>query len=248
MNMRTFRLLVICLVTVLGLVSCGNDKNEENNENNVYFVKSITVTVGEDSQKYTFAYDNDKLSKITYLNYWGETNEVIFSYPSATKINIKSVNREDELTLDASNLVSKRTSSESEISTSYSFSDGYLSNETYSAESYGYSWSNGNLTTSKYTLVDEQGSVVSNSSTSIEYSDVKNNTNVDLYLWLERDGQDFCGFLALNQFIKNVSKNIPSSVKDNDKAPVSITTSLDDKGRPSKLEYNGAIYTFEYNN
>jgi len=65
---------------------------------------------------------------------------------------------------------------------------------------------------------------------------------------LERDGQDFCGFLALNQFIKNVSKNIPSSIKDNDKAPVSITTSLDDKGRPSKLEYNGAIYTFEYNN
>lgn len=246
--MRTFRLLAVCLVAVLGLVSCGNDKKEENKENKTYFVKSITMTVGGESKKYSFEYDNDKLSKITYVDYFGDSDEFTFSYPSATKVNIKSVEREDEITLDASNVVSTRTSSESDFATSYTFSNGYLSNETYSAESYTYSWSNGNMTTMGYTIVNEQGSVLSSSSTAIEYSDVTNNTNLDLYIWLERDGQDFCGFLALNQFIKNVSKNIPSSVKDNDNAPVSIKTSLDDKGRPSKLEYDGAVYTFEYNN
>ena len=243
--MKTLKFWALSLVAVLGLYSCGNDKNEENK---VYLVKSITITVGEDSQKYTFAYDNDKLSKITYLDYFGETNEVTFSYLSETKVNIKSEKREDEITLDASNVVSTRESSETNYSTTYSYTDGYLSSENWSGETYSHSWSNGNMTKSNYTLVTAEGEELANSSIAIGYSDVKNNTNLDLYLWLEKDGQDFCGFLAMSQFIKNVSKNIPNSVKNNDNEPVSITTTLDDKGRPSQLNYDGAIYTFEYIN
>ena len=246
--MKTLKFGALCLVAVLGLYSCGNDKNEENSENKVYLVKSITITEGEASQKYTFAYDNDKLSKITYLDYFGETNEVPFSYLSDTKVDIKSEKREDEITLNASNVVSTRESSATSYSATYFYTDGYLSSENWSAEIYDHLWSNGNMTTSNYTLITEEGKELLSSSIAIGYSDVKNNTNLDLYLWLEKDGQDFCGFLAMSQFIKNVSKNIPSSVKDNDKEPVSITTTLDDKGRPSQLNYDGAIYSFEYIN
>ena len=56
--MKTLKFWALSLVAVLGLYSCGNDKNEENKENQTYFVKSITMTVGGESKKYSFEYNN----------------------------------------------------------------------------------------------------------------------------------------------------------------------------------------------
>ena len=237
--MKTLKFLAVCLVALLGLHSYGS------NGNDVDFVKSITLTVDEDSEKYSFAYDDDKISKITFVDFEGEASEVTFSYPSETSVNVKANGREDVITM-TENGISERsisyTKDGSTASATYSFADGYFVQETWSStEVYGYAWSDGNLTTVTYDL-----ETLLNSETDIEYSDIENNTNLDIYLWLYRDGQDLFGFIAQNQFIKNVSKNIPSLVKIDDDEPISIESTLDDKGRLSQLVYNGVTYTFEY--
>ena len=122
----------------------------------------------------------------------------------------------------------------------YSFVDGYLSKISWNENgSIVYAWSNGNLTTIKDTYIYDDGKEEETST--IAYSDIENKTNIDFCLWLD-DAEP----IYTIQFMKNVSKNIPSSVKYGTGALSIISTTLDEKGRPSKMEYDECTYTFEY--
>ena len=251
--MKTFKFLALCLVGVFGLYSCSNDDKDEKKEeqNKVYLVKSIKLTWGDGSQSQTnFSYENGKLVKVTDIYSNGETSWYSLSYPSTTTINYMDSDGDDGvITLDASeNVISKAelTWFDEEdgywvnAKASFSFWDGNLT--TFKPEEddvYTYSWSEGNLTTSKNVYYDDER-YKHEETTLITYSDVKNNTNIDFYLWFEAEDA-----LLTYQFIKSVSKNVPSSIKD-DYCVSTITTTLDEKGRPSKMVYDGHTYTFEY--
>ena len=112
--------------------------------------------------------------------------------------------------------------------------DGYLSKISWNENgSIVYAWSNGNLTTIKDTYIYDDGKEEETST--IAYSDIENKTNIDFCLWLD-DAEP----IYTIQFMKNVSKNIPSSVKYGTGALSIISTTLDEK------VYDGATYTFEY--
>ncbi len=51
--------------------------------------------------------------------------------------------------------------------------------------------------------------------------------------------------LFSTQFIKNISKNLPSVI-GNDYRSIPLTTTLDEKARPATIEYNECVFTFEY--
>lgn len=248
--MKTVKFLALCLAGVFGFYSCGSDDKDEKKEeqNKVYLVKSFTISEDGDYTKCTITYENNKITKFTYVDFDGDTFGGTFSYPSANSINVKSnVGSEGVVTMDATeNVISKEEGTNSDGDTykgTYSFIDGYLSKESWSENSYDtYTWLSGNLTSSKSTYVFDDGDGKEELVTKIEYSDIENNTNIDLYLWLD-NGFDYAHTI---QFMKNVSKNIPSSVKSGAGAPVVISTTLDEKGRPSKMVYDGTTYTFEY--
>jgi len=242
--MKNFKTMALCLLAVLGLYSCGSDKNDDTKEdaNKVYLVKSLTITEDGDYEKYTLTYDNNKITKITIVDSDGETYGETYSYPSETSINCKSVDGEGVITMDASeNVISKQEGvfEGEQYKYTYSFIDGYFSKEN-SRENYyfTYTWLNGNLTSKKEVF----GGGQYENTTTIAYSDIENNTNIDFYLWLG------CGAdpTYTIQFMKNVSKNIPSSVKTDGGDIKTITTTLDEKGRPSKMVFWDTTYTFEY--
>lgn len=242
--MKTVKFLALCLAGVFGLYSCGSDNKDEKKEekNKVYLVKSIKSTWGDGNQSQTnFSYENGKIVKVTNIYSDGETDWFSLSYPSTTTINYKDSDGDDGvITLDASeNVISKVELTW--FKESFSFLDGNLTTFKYQEvdDVYTYAWSEGNLITSKNVYSDDEG-YKHEETTSITYSDVKNNTNIDFYLWFEEGHA-----LFTNQFIKNVSKNVPSSIKDN-YGISTVTTTLDEKGRPSKMEYDGDTYTFEY--
>ncbi len=247
--MKTVKILTLCLAGVFGLYSCGSDDKDEKKEekNKVYLVKSLTISEGGDHDKYTLVYENDRITNITLVDSDGDTYAETFSYPSATSINCKSVDGEGVITMDATgNVISKEEGTNFDGDTYkgvYSFIDGYLSKESWGENSYDtYTWLNGNLTSLKDTYVFEDGEGKEERVTKIEYSDIENNTNIDFYLWLY-SGANYAYTI---QFMKNVSKNIPSSVKYEEGSPAIISTTLDEKGRPSKMIYDGDTYTFEY--
>lgn len=252
--MKTVKILTLCLAAVFGLYSCGSDDKDEKKEekNKVYLVKSIKEKWGDENPSQTnFSYENGKIIKVTNISSDGGTDWYTLSYPSATTVNYKDSGGDDGvITLDASeNVIStveltwfdEEGGNYVNEKESFSFLDGNLTTFKYQEvdDVYTYAWSEGNLTTSKNVYSDDEG-YKHEETTSITYSDVKNNTNIDFYLCFEEGHA-----LFTNQFIKNVSKNVPSSIKDN-YGISTVTTTLDEKGRPSKMEYNGYTYTFEY--
>lgn len=246
--MKNFKTLALCLLAVFGLYSCGSDKNEDKKEekNKVYLVKSLTITEDGDYEKYTLTYENNKVTKITVVDSYGDSYGETYSYPSATSVNCKFVDGgEGVITMDVTeNVISKQEGTNSDgdrYEGTYSFVDGYLSKESWGENSYDtYTWLNGNLTSTKDTYMYNDGK--EEYITTIAYSDIENNTNIDFYLWLD-GGADPTYTI---QFMKNVSKNVPSSVKSENGTPVVISTTLDEKGRPVKMVYDDATYTFEY--
>ncbi|MBO7053867.1 MAG: hypothetical protein J6W37_00600 [Bacteroidales bacterium] len=245
--MKTVKILSLCLAAMFGLYSCGSDDKDEKKEekNKVYLVKSLTISEDGDYVKYTFTYENNKIVKWTGVDSDGETDGGTFSYPSAISVNYKGFDGEEEvITLDATeNVISKQEgmySDGEQYKGTYSFVDGYLSKISWNENgSIVYAWSNGNLTTIKDTYIYDDGKEEETST--IAYSDIENKTNIDFCLWLD-DAEP----IYTIQFMKNVSKNIPSSVKYGTGALSIISTTLDEKGRPSKMVYDGCTYTFEY--
>ena len=260
--MKTLKFLALCLIGAFGLYSCGSDDKEDDKKeekNKVYLVKSITVTYNGDFSKATLTYDNEKITKFTTVDSDGETYWRTYTYSSANSINVKdSEGSEGVITMSSSeNVISKYESSDTfynenteeyeNESTTFSFMDGYLSkyDEKWGDSYDNYKrtttclWADGSVTSIKST--ESEGNHTYESSTSITYSDVKNNTNIDFFLFFE-DGEDL---MCFSQFIKNVSKNIPSSIK-RDSSLSTITTTLDEKGRPAKMVIDGDTYTFEY--
>ena len=253
--MKTLKFLALCLVGVFGLYSCGNDDKDEKKEeqNKVYLVKSISCTFTNGYFfKFTFTYDNGKITKFTAVDSDGETSWRTYTYSSANSINVKdSEGSEGVITMNSSeNVISKYESSNTfynenteryeNESITFSFMDGYLSKYSYSENTSTCLWADGFITSIKNT--EYEGNHTIESSTSITYSDVKNNTNIDFFLFFE-EGEDLMSF---SQFIKNVSKNIPSSYKTDSGSLYTVTTTLDEKGRPAKMVIDGEAYTFEY--
>ncbi len=234
------------IVAIFAFTGCGSDDDDsKESKDKVYNVKSITCTESDgDFDKVTFTYENNKLSKVTYTSENEKKNSrwYKFSYASASSINVSGDNDFSAvITMDASNnVISKIESSfydeeeyewykDSEI---FEFEAGKLSSIMYRDEHYFYStilgWENNNIT-----LYDGDEQFI--------YSDVKNNTNIDFALWLEEEY-----FIYTSQFMKNISNNIPSSYKSSYSGVAVITTTLDEKGRPSKMVFDGDTYTFEY--
>ena len=247
--MKTVKILTLCLAAMFGLYSCGSDDKDEKKEeqNKVYLVKNITCTYADgDFSKTSFTYENNKITKVTETNnYNGYMSTETYSYPSANTINYSWENDESTgegiITMNSSENVvanieySSYFKEEGERLSDkgvFLYSEGHI--EKFSSTDYYYNlyWSEGNLTTFKED---------SDYSSNITYSDVKNNTNLDYYLWLNFEDVIF----STSQFIKNVSKNIPSSFKSEGSLST-IKTTLDEKGRPSKMVYDGDTYTFEY--
>lgn len=232
------------LVAMFAFTSCGSDDDDsKENKDKVYNVKSITYKNSDgDFDKCTFVYENDKISKVTYTDSDGEMTTLKFTYASASSINVTSDDGSSVvITMDvANNVISKYESSsyddeESEwhnYSEIFEFEAGKLSSITSGEEHDFYStilgWENNNIT-----LYDGDEQFI--------YSDVKNNTNIDFALWLEEES-----LIYTSQFMKNISNNIPSSYKSSYSGVAVITTTLDEKGRPSKMVFDGDTYTFEY--
>jgi hypothetical protein len=246
--MKTLKFLALCLIGAFGLYSCGSDEKDDKKEekNKVYLVKNITCTYTDgDFSKTSFTYENSKITKVTETNNFnGYMSTDIYSYPSANTINYSWENDETIgegiITMNATeNVVAnieyssyyKEDGERFSEKGVFSYSEGYLAKV--SSDEYGYNlnWIEGNLTTFKDP----------DYSSNITYSDVNNNTNLDYYLWLNFEDVLF----STSQFIKNVSKNIPSSIKS-DGSLSTITTTLDEKGRPAKMVIDGDTYTFEY--
>lgn len=240
--MKTVKILALCLAGVFGFYSCGNDDKDEKKEeaNKVYLIKSIKSIWNEDgSQSQTnFSYENGKIVKVVDVWSDGETVWRSYSYPSATTINCK-VNNEEEvidvvITIDASENVIVKSEATGYDDETFSYLDGNIKKYSDGSNNYTFTWSEGNLISSK--LVDDDNHEFT---TAITYSDIKNNTNLDFFLWFDSGSEMFT-----SQFIKSVSNNLPSSIKDSGIS--TIATTLDDKGRPSKMVYDGYTYTFEY--
>lgn len=113
--MKTFKILAVCLFAVIGLYSCGSDKNEDKKEeaNKVYFVKSITCVDhynNDDEIKYTFTYDsNNRLVKvlkeksdfIEYGTYSYQGNTITEKWTTSEEYVSSRLSR--VITMDASN-------------------------------------------------------------------------------------------------------------------------------------------------
>lgn len=227
------------IVAMFAFTGCGSDDDDsKENKDKVYNVKSITLNSLDYKEKVSFTYENNKLAKVSSMddedNYWEK-----LSYTSETSINVTdSDGDESVITMDASNNVivkeeySWYDEDEEEWNketTEYDFNGGYLSSI--------------NRVGDHIVLLDwENGNISSYDDITFVYSNIKNNTNLDFAMLLADGG---VSWQLMNQFIKNVSKNIPSSVKSGNAVGI-ITTTLDEKGRPSKMVFDGDTYTFEY--
>lgn len=224
------------LVAMFAFTGCGSDDDDsKENKDKVYNVKSITYKNSDgDFAKNTFVYENDKISKVTYTDSDGEMTTLKFTYASASSINVTSDDGGAAvITMDvANNSISKYEWENDSNPYTFEFENGKLSSITYRDEHDFYStilgWENNNIT-----LYDGDEQFI--------YSDVKNNTNIDFALWLEEED-----IYAFRQFIKTISNNIPSSYKSSYIGVAVINTTLDEKGRPSKMVFGGDTYTFEY--
>lgn len=241
--MKILRTLALCLATALVFSSC--DKNDSTDDTNkVYLVKKLIITSAEESYDFSFYYDNGKITKIAFIDIFGDNDEVTLSYTSETTIKVKANHRDDIVTLDPqTKVISKREPVDNSYTGNCIFSDGHFTKDDYGGEAYEYMWTDGNLTNMKYGNKVSAVETISN----VEYSNVVNNTNLDIYLWIDANCDDELRYIYTTQFIKNVSRNVPSSIKySNEDAPTPITTILDANDRPSQLKYGGTTYTFEY--
>lgn len=226
--------------------ACGSDDDKGSSDSNqISYVKSITYTDSEgETDQILFTYEKNKLTKLTEIS--GEEPFVgDFIYADNTVKMVTNDGAESIITLDPStNAIVKVESSYDEdvYTTNYSYKGGFLASMGDEEFSETYTWSNNNLTTIQEIYdgeIDETFAVA--------YSDIDNNTNIDFTIWLIDEDPT-----ALQQFITNVSKKIPSSYTitedggDGDTYKVEVTTSLDEKGRPAKMTFNGETYTFEY--
>lgn len=224
------------IVAMFAFTGCGSDDDDsKENKDKVYNVKSIAYKNSDgDFDKYTFVYENDKISKVTYTDSDGEMTTLKFTYASASSINVTSDDGGAAvITMDvANNSISKYEWENSSNPYIFEFENGKLSSITSGEEHDFYSailgWENNNIT-----LYDGDEQYI--------YSDIKNNTNIDFALWLEEED-----IYAFRQFIKTISNNIPSSYKSSYSGVAVINTTLDEKGRPSKMVFDGDTYTFEY--
>ena len=247
---KVLYLFSVGIIAAFGLCACGSDKPEKEEENKVYLVKSVTSLNEEegDFTKTNFTYSNGKLTKVTYVS-GGESYTESFSYLENTVTIKDSDGDEQNIILDNSgkaisewhSLWYSGDGTMHSYDYTYSYDLGFLTKRKCSSRnSYGegeddvyyYSWTNGNMTK----LIDELGE------RTISYSDIKNNTNIDFMLWMWEETE----VSSFAQFIKNVSKNIPSKLTTED-GSVKITTTLDEKGRPAKIEYGEYnTFSFEY--
>lgn len=246
--MKTIKLLALGLVAAFGLYSCGKDKDDTKEEDGkVYLVKSISYSADGENGKITFSYDNNKVIKVTAEDKEDdEIENIMFSYDGNT-ITVKQPDWcERILTMDvANNVISKDVTTYTDYNgkqdiIQYSFDSGYLTKETDETNTYvtSYVWSNGNM-------VKETGEKGIWDLT-ISYSDIKNKTNLDFALWIEN-----IDIIYINQFIKNVSKNIPNSIVYRENQEVQyehkFTITLNEKGCPSKIvDGEESSYAFEY--
>lgn len=223
--------------------ACGSD-DDDKDEKKVYLVKSISRTNKDgEIDKVVYTYEDGKFKKITDTNDRGKAFWEELSYVSTTSINvIDSDGDEAVYTMDATNNVVKNYESNYGTET-YIYVNGYLSSVKWEnkdtedpyVDYENLEWTDGNLTTYRYGDGEAFSTAVD-----ITYSDIDNKTNFDIFLLLN-DGD--C--LYSTQFIKNVSKKIPSSLKGGDQIAI-ITTTLDEKGRPATVSCEGDTYTFEY--
>ena len=246
--MKTVKLLALGLVAAFSFYSCGKDKDDAKEEDSkVYLVKSISYSADGENGKITFSYDNNKVIKVTAEDEEDdEIENIMFSYDGNT-ITIKQPDWcERILTMDvANNVISKDVTTYTDYNgkqdiIQYSFDSGYLTKETDETNTYvtSYVWSNGNM-------VKETGEK-GNWDLTISYSDIKNKTNLDFALLIEN-----IDIIYINQFLKNVSKNIPNSIVYRENQEVQyehkFTITLNEKGCPSKItDGEESSYAFEY--
>lgn len=233
---------------MLLFAACGKDDDEDSkNSKEISYVKTITYT-GSDGhmEKIVFTYENNKLKNVT--DFYGEES-YSFEFKYTSDNSIKMVGDEEcetIITLDPSTkTISKIENVYDDVvyTTNYTFKNSFLASTNFLAyktweceDSDLYTWSNNNLTEIKKMY---EGEV--EKSITIAYSDIDNNTNIDIILWMMNSD-----FVIMSHFIKNISTKIPSSIKINDWDELPISTSLDEKGRPTKMTFNGETYTFEY--
>ncbi len=225
--------------------ACGSDDDgDSKNSNEISYVKSITYTDSEgDMEKITFTYEKNKLTSLA-ASYKEHSYVSDFTYTSDNSI--KMVNNDEEgesiLTLDPSTKNLLKVDSkygEDVFTTNYSYKGVFLASMGDEEYFETYTWSNNNLTKIEEIYDgDVEGTVT------VAYSDIDNNTNLDFTIWLIDEDPT-----ALQQFITNISKKIPSTftiTEDGETEEVKISTSLDDKGRVAKMIIEDKTYTFEY--
>ncbi len=229
--------------------ACGSDDDEptKKDDNNLaYNVKSIVCanpseTTGqmEESLSLSYEYNDGKVTKIIINMPDFMCQEVSFDYISDTEANYVAIDKSDATQLTGkayfdknTHVLTKRVSDDSEITLTYNENNQLISEELVydgGGEELKYVWGNGNL--------------LSTDAGTIEYSDIKNNTNFDFGMMFS---SDFPDGTSISQMIGAVSANIPSMITD-DEGSMKIDTQLDAKDRPVSLVIeSGATMTITY--
>lgn len=227
----------------LGLFSACNKKDDTNPESKdaMYYLKSMKKIDGKDNsiiKEETYVYKDKKLTQVL-TNMYDETFNTTYTY-SSDKIIRQDVDYGETTMETNNNIVISRKNKNEDFSYTYesnflSTISGILDNTCFWKELYKYV--DGNLIS--FQLFDDDNL---DEECSFEYSNIVNKTNVDFGNFLYNEDET-CSF---SQFIGNVSKNIPIKVSTDYGGSSDITISLDSKGRPTKIVFDGDEYEFEY--